>query len=213
MTQFLPDQSKPLRVLCLGAHCDDLEIGCGGTLLKFFKKFQVEKVQWVVFSGNKERTLEAKKGARKFAADLPLEVKMLDFSDARFPQQMGEIKKTFESLKEFRPSLIFTHYEHDRHQDHRVINQLTWNTFRDHVILEYEIPKYDGDLGNPSCFVPISQDLVKQKIDFIMDCFPSQEDKHWFDRETFQSLMRLRGMECNSSTRYAEAFYVRKWKI
>ncbi|MGI9544318.1 MAG: PIG-L deacetylase family protein [Cyclobacteriaceae bacterium] len=213
MIQLSLPKKDPLRILCLGAHCDDIEIGCGGTLLKVFKNYQIEKVKWIVFSGNETRREEALASAHRFAGEVQSEITVLRFPDAHFSHKRMEIKEYFESLKTFGPSLIFTHYEHDKHQDHRLLNELTWNTFRNHMILEYEIPKYDGDIGNPTCYVPLSEKLVNQKTENLIKCFSSQIGKHWFDAETFRSLMRIRGMECASPRRYAEAFHVRKWTL
>ncbi|MDH3649170.1 MAG: PIG-L family deacetylase [Saprospiraceae bacterium] len=202
-----------LRILCLGAHCDDIEIGCGGTLLRLLDEYDVAVVKWIVFSGNEMRKKEARVSAEYFTRGQKAEIKILNFPDARFSFKGLEIKAFFESIKSFEPSLIFTHCQNDQHQDHRFINQLSWNTFRNHMILEYEIPKFDGDLGQPTCYVPLSLPFVEMKVDTILRCFESQRSKHWFDAETFRSLLRLRGMECASASRYAEAFYVRKWLI
>jgi LmbE family N-acetylglucosaminyl deacetylase len=121
------------------------------------------------------------------------------------------VKAVFEEeLKQISPDLIFTHNGKDAHQDHRLISELTWNTFRDHLILEYEIPKYDGDLGQPSVFVPLKAEVSQTKVRYIMDAFQSQRNKRWFEESTFLSLMRLRGMECNAPSGYAEGFYCRK---
>ncbi|MCB0687792.1 MAG: PIG-L family deacetylase [Saprospiraceae bacterium] len=214
MISFLPDKLNKgkLDLLCLGAHCDDIEIGCGGTLLKWIKTQSVNRIVWVVFSSNQDRKLEAIDSARQFLNGVENhEIIVLDYRDA-FLQYAGiEVKEEFEKLKKIiDPDIVFTHYRQDRHQDHRLLSDLAWNTFRNHCILEYEIPKYDGDLGVTNAFVSIGAEEVQQKIDILLTSFKSQSGKHWFDEETFKSLMRLRGLECSSPTRYAESFYLRK---
>jgi LmbE family N-acetylglucosaminyl deacetylase len=201
-----------LTLLCLGAHSDDIEIGCGGTLLRLIKQYPGCVIYWVVFSVLGVREAEARRGAELFAANGQLKGPVLkDFRDGFMPFAGAEVKAVFEELKQaVSPDLIFTHYGKDAHQDHRLISELTWNTFRNHTILEYEIPKYDGDMGQPNMFVPLESDVCEQKIRCLMDAFPSQQTKHWFERNTFLSLLRLRGMECHSPSGYAEAFYCRK---
>jgi LmbE family N-acetylglucosaminyl deacetylase len=198
------------RILCLGAHSDDIEIGCGGTLLRLLADHPGTAVHWLVFSASEERAAEARASAAWFlegAAERTVEIR--DFRDGFFPYNGGALKEAFEGLKQtFSPDLILTHYRDDRHQDHRAVSDLTWNTFRDHLILEYEIPKWDGDFGSPNLFVPLDEATVKRKIEALLACFPSQRSKHWFDEETFRAVLRLRGME--SGSRYAEAFYCRK---
>jgi LmbE family N-acetylglucosaminyl deacetylase len=203
------------RLLCLGAHSDDIEIGCGGTILTLLAQNPGLDIRWVVFSSGPQREQEAYRSAATFLKRTRNKrIIVRDFRNAFFPFVGTEIKEFFEELKaDFTPDLVFTHYRDDRHQDHRVLSDLAWNTFRNHFILEYEIPKYDGDMGRPSTFVPLSTDVTNTKIRLIMDTFRSQHGKHWFQPETFQSLMRLRGMECNSPSGYAEAFYCRKLVI
>lgn len=211
----LPEKKKPLNVLCLGAHCDDIEIGCGATLLKLAEDRPSLSVTWVVFSFNELRAAEAKASAARFlAGNVTSDVRLHDFRNGYFPYIGTEIKDQFEALKkEVDPDVIFTHYKNDLHQDHRVIGELTWNTFRDHLIMEYEIPKYDGGLGSPNAFVSIPEFFVNQKLDILLECFPSQLNRGWFERSTFEGLMRLRGVECNAHSGYAEAFYSRKAEI
>jgi LmbE family N-acetylglucosaminyl deacetylase len=200
-----------LKVLCLGSHSDDIEIGCGGTILRLIEDYPGCVFHWVVFSAIGARKAEAQRGAELFAGPKRLKQTLLkDFRDGFMPYDGAEIKKVFEELKTVQPDLIFTHTRKDAHQDHRLISELTWNTFRDHFILEYEIPKYDGDLGQPSVFVPLESVVYKKKIENLMDAFQSQRSKRWFEDSTFLALMRLRGMECNSSSGHAEAFYNRK---
>lgn len=199
-------------VLCLGAHSDDIEIGCGGTLLQLIAANPQLSVHWVVFSGGKVREGEARASAERFLAGAAHKsTEILDFRDSFFPDQWARIKEAIARLsKRVTPDLIFSHRLEDRHQDHRVIAELTWCAFRDHLVLEYEIPKYEGDLGQPNFYSPITEQICDDKITAVVECFESQSDKPWFDAELFRSLMRLRGSECNSPTRYAEAFHCRK---
>lgn len=200
------------RVLCLGSHCDDIEIGCGGTLLKLIKSYPNLEVYWVVFSSNPQRKQEAYASTDRFLEKATKKyVKIKAFKDGFFPFVGSEIKACFEQLKqEFTPDIIFTHHRQDLHQDHRCIADFTWNTFRNHLILEYEIPKYDGDLGHPNFFVHLDRVTCKNKIDYIVNSFQSQQGKQWFTEETFWSILRLRGIESNSPSMYAEAFHCRK---
>jgi LmbE family N-acetylglucosaminyl deacetylase len=199
-------------VLCLGAHSDDIEIGCGGTILRLLEANPGLAVHWVVFSARAERASEAEASAARFLAGAGTRgVELHQFRDGFFPSELSRIKTYYEELKgRIKPDLIFTHQRDDLHQDHRVICELAWNTFRDHAILEYEIPKWDGDLGRPNVYVPLEDRHAAGKIAILMDCFGTQAGKHWFDEETFTALMRLRGLECNAPARRAEAFYGRK---
>jgi LmbE family N-acetylglucosaminyl deacetylase len=198
-------------ILCLGSHSDDIEIGCGGTILRLSQRYPNCKFQWVVFSAAGIRKTEAQRAAELFLGDNIGPGPMLQsFDDGFMPFAGAEVKKVFEQLKTISPDLILTHNRRDAHQDHRLIAELTWNTFRDHLILEYEIPKYDGDMGQPNVFIPLEAEQYQKKIRFIMDAFQSQRAKRWFREETFLALMRLRGMECNAPSGYAEAFYSRK---
>lgn len=202
----------PLRLLCLGSHADDIEIGAGGTVLTLLEDHPGAEVTWIVLGAEGARVAEAKSSAAAFLAGAAkAEVETAGFRDGYFPYQGAEIKDHFEQLKS-RPSpdLILTHYRHDLHQDHRLVCELTWNTFRDHLILEYEVPKYDGDLGSPDLFVPLSVETCERKCALLLEHFKSQAGRHWFEEETFRSLMRLRGMEAGGATRYAEGFYSRK---
>jgi LmbE family N-acetylglucosaminyl deacetylase len=199
------------KVLCLGAHSDDIEIGCGGTLLELTRAAGIA-VWWVVFTADGERENEAKNSAQAFLKNVgKSQVIIKQFRNGYFPHEGAAIKDFFESLKSLvNPDLVFTHYRDDRHQDHRVISDLTWNTFRNHLVLEYEIPKYDGDLGMPNTFVPVSRQNGERKVAALLRHFLTQSGKHWFTEETFWALLRLRGLECASPTKYAEAFYSRK---
>jgi LmbE family N-acetylglucosaminyl deacetylase len=204
--------NNALQILALGCHSDDIEIGCGGAILRLGVEYPGCVFHWVVFSAIGVRAAEARHAAAQFVDPLRLKGPVLKtFPDGFMPFVGADIKPVFEELKRaVSPDLIFTHNRRDAHQDHRLISELTWNTFRNHLILEYEIPKYDGDMGQPSVFLPISLEMCEKKVRLIMDTFRSQCDKRWFQRETFLSLMRLRGMECNSPSGYAEAFYGRK---
>ena len=212
MIQFKLDPGRALQVLCLGAHSDDIEIGCGGTILRMGEEHPDCVFHWVVFSAIAERETEARRAAALFAMPTHLRGPLLKtFPDGFMPFVGGQVKDVFEELKRaVSPDLIFTPSRGDAHQDHRLIGELTWNTFRDHLILEYEIPKYDGDLGQPSVFMPLTPEQYRKKVDYLMEAFPSQHAKRWFQPELFLSLMRLRGMECNAPTGYAEAFSCRK---
>ncbi|HEX6286427.1 MAG TPA: PIG-L deacetylase family protein [Acidimicrobiia bacterium] len=203
--------TPPLRsILCLGAHCDDIEIGCGGTILKLLDDRPDLQVTWVVFSSDSVRRVEALKSAAAFLSAAH-DVRVGEFRDGFLPSSSRELKEQFEELKNaVSPDLVFTHYRHDLHQDHRLISDLTWQTFRDHLILEYEIPKYDGDLGSPNVFVHLDEAVCRRKAATILSCFKTQTSKRWFAEDLFMALLRLRGMECNSETNYAEAFYCRK---
>ena len=208
---FNPNQG-PRHVLCLGAHSDDIEIGCGGTILRLVQEYPNLCFSWVVFAAGGQRYAEAQASASAFLA--PVNEKQIivkEFRDGFFPYIGGEIKEFFEQLKlDVSPDLVFTHYRQDLHQDHRLICELTWNTFRDHLILEYEVPKYDGDLGNPNFFVQLDQEICSKKIGYLLEHFQTQENRHWFSEETFLSILRLRGIESRSTGQYAEAFYSRK---
>ena len=201
-----------LKLLCLGAHCDDIEIGCGGTLLALQDKYDIAEIRWEVFASNPIRKQEAENAARSFIGNrAEAEINIHDYQDAFLQASWAQIKGDFESIKlSFEPDLIITHYGSDKHQDHRMISELTWNTFRNHLILEYEIPKFDGDLGQPNLFMPVTDRQARRKVDILLESYVSQANKHWFEADTFFSLMRLRGLECGGAQKYAEAFYVRK---
>lgn len=199
-------------ILCLGAHSDDIEIGCGGTLLKLIDLYPNLSIVWVVLGASGQREEEAYNSAYSFleAVDQK-EVFVKGFRDGFFPYMGIEVKEYFEELKRLiKPDLILTHYRQDRHQDHRLVSDLTWNTFRDHLIWEYEIPKYDGDLGSPNIFVPLNESICRKKVSHLFEHFGTQANRSWFTEETFLSMMRLRGIESNAMGQYAEAFYCRK---
>ncbi len=207
---FDGDSDSSQSVLCLGAHADDIEIGCGGTLLKLIENTPDVRVHWVIFSRNSTRETEARRSADRFLSGAEEHtVDVFDFRDSYFPSEQAAIKERIEQLAErVSPELIFTHHRDDRHQDHRLVSDLTWNVFRDHSILEYEIPKYDGNLSRPNVFVPLDETVGRKKVEFLMEGFESQQEKAWFSADTFWALLRLRGVESRSS--YAEAFHGRK---
>jgi LmbE family N-acetylglucosaminyl deacetylase len=213
MLTFEPtvDPGKLLQVLCLGAHGDDIEIGCGATLLRLSRERSLA-VTWVVLCSTPVRAAEARASAARFLRNArACDIRMESLRDGYLPAQWENAKDVFESLKSLpRPDLIFTHERDDRHQDHRVVCELTWNTFRDHAIFEYEVAKYDGGLGAPNVFVPVSAAVARKKAQLLAAGYPSQRTKPWFDEEAFLAVMRLRGLECNAKGGYAEAFHARK---
>jgi LmbE family N-acetylglucosaminyl deacetylase len=210
--QFGNSRTPLRRILCLGAHCDDIEIGCGGTILRLLEENPATRITWVVFSSTSQRRREAHRSAHQFLKPAKHhKVIVKSFRDSYFPYLGSRIKEFFNTLTaESSPDLIFTHFRGDLHQDHRLISELTWNAFRNHLILEYEIPKYDGDLGSPNLFVGIDETVLAKKIRYILDAFESQKSKQWFTEETFRALLRIRGIESNAVGNYAEAFYCRK---
>ncbi len=214
MQQFSLENSLPkdAEILCIGAHSDDIEIGAGGTMIRLLRKRPDLSVTWVVCTADGVRESEARNSARFVLKEARTsQVLTRSFRNGFFPYVGAEIKEFFESLKDLAaPNLIFTHCRHDLHQDHRIVSELTWNTFRDNWILEYEIPKFDGDLGSPNTFVTLSDDELKAKVGILLTHFSSQRKKPWFTAETFAALARLRGNECNSRSGLAEGFYCRK---
>ena len=211
MISLRPDAIK--TVLCIGAHADDIEIGCGGTMLKLAEQYEGVEVRWVVLSGNSTRAAEARDASERFLSGVRCrQVDVQGFRDTCFPYSDAEaLKDYFRQLSgDCKPDLIFTHRQDDAHQDHRLVAELTWQHFRNHLILEYEIPKYEGDLGRPNVFVPLTAEISDKKVESIMAAFPSQHEKPWFSPETFRALLRIRGVECQSQTGLAESFYCRK---
>jgi LmbE family N-acetylglucosaminyl deacetylase len=209
---LLGSADRPLRLLCLGAHSDDIEIGCGATILRILAERPRSSVHWVVFSATEERAREARSSAAEFlamAGDATVDVR--GFRESFFPAAWAEIKDSFEDIKkQASPDVVFCHHRHDMHQDHRVVAELVWNTFRDHLVLEYEIPKYEGDLGAPNVFVALSREAADRKVDLLLHHFRSQSERTWFRADTFHGLMSLRGVECNAPEGRAEAFHARK---
>ena len=199
------------RVLCLGAHSDDIEIGCGGTILRLIESSADLEFYWLILSSNPERAREAQRSARAFLRRVRKKtIVVKSFRDGFLPYLGAPVKECFEEIKSFAPDVIFTHTRHDLHQDHRLLCELTWNTFRNHFILEYEIPKYDADLRSPNFFVPLSPSVSRRKVEFLMRYFGTQRNKQWFSEDIFLGLLRLRGIEAASPTRFAEAFHCRK---
>jgi LmbE family N-acetylglucosaminyl deacetylase len=204
----------PDCVLLLGAHCDDLEIGCGGTIIRMAESWPRTRFVWVTLSSDGDRAAETRRASTRLLAGAEnVEVRVETFRGSYFPHEGTAIKDYFETLKAYQPDIVLTHFRGDMHQDHRVVNELTWNTFRNHFILEYEIPKFDGDLGMPNTFVPLSKSLLHRKVEILLECFPSQMHRTWFTRETFEAIARLRGIECNAPEGFAEAFYGRKNRL
>lgn len=212
MTPLRLDFGDAPTILCLGAHSDDIEIGAGGTILSLAAQYPDATIHWVVFSGVGERGEEARASAGFFTAGFAnRDIRILEYRDGFFPGEFTGLKETFQSIRgACDPDLVFTHYREDLHQDHRMVSDLTWQTFRDHLILEYEIPKYDGDVGRPNLYFPLTATVCEKKLSGIGQFFGSQRGKRWFNRDTFVSLARMRGVECASAFGTAEAFYSRK---
>lgn len=211
----LAGRGEELSILCLGAHSDDIEIGAGGTILGLVAAGVKLDVHWCVLSGGSQRSAEARASAEAFLEGARCsKIEVADFEDSYFPTHSRAIKQWLVEVRSrANPDLVFTHARHDAHQDHREVNQLTWNLFRDHLVLEYEIPKWDGDLGQPNAYVPLSADVLERKISLLHEHFGTQRSKDWFDRETFAGLARLRGMECRAPEHFAEAFTLRKARL
>lgn len=203
---------QALNLLCIGAHSDDIEIGCAGTLMHLLREHPGSHVTWVVLSAEGERGKEARRSAEDLMSGAGgMELRLGDFRDGHFPWQGSAIKDFLENLaRGVQPDLVLTHYLDDRHQDHRTVSELTWNTFRDHLILEYEVIKYDGDLGSPNFYVPLTEELSHRKVEHLLEHFPSQRPRNWFNAESFEAIMRLRGIESRAAAGLAEAFYSRK---
>ena len=202
---------RPLAILCLGAHSDDIEIGAAGAILTLLERHPGSRVRWIVFSANEQREAEARSSADSLLSRAgEADVIVHHFQDSFFPAELPRIKQSFEALKPFAPDIVFTHYQGDHHQDHRVISELTRNTFRNQLILEYEILKYDPDLGNPNLLVPLSAQNAAQKLAALSTYFSSQRQRHWFAEETFTAMMRIRGAQAASPSGLAEGFYATK---
>ena len=206
-----PGSGEPLRLLCLGAHCDDIEIGAGGTILRLLAEREVD-VRWHVFTSEPARALEARASAEAFLGGARRsEVSVGELPASFLPAHFADLKQSFFELRQsFTPDLILTHHLADRHQDHRMVAELTWQTYRDHTTFAYEIPKYEGDLGQPNLYVPLSREQADAKVAAILASFPSQASHSWFDADTFQAMLRLRGLECNAASGRAEAFHAPK---
>jgi LmbE family N-acetylglucosaminyl deacetylase len=203
---------SPCTVLCIGAHCDDIEIGCGGTLMRLAAENPQARFVWAIFASENGRDQESRAAAKAlFPPGRDPDLRMHDFRGSFFPAQFAGIKDAFEQLKSCKPDVVFTHHLNDRHQDHALLAELTWNTFRAHLVLEYEIAKFEGDLGHPNCYFPLSAEQLDRKIAVLMKHFPSQHSRAWFTEDTFRALARIRGVECNAPERFAEAFHARKF--
>jgi LmbE family N-acetylglucosaminyl deacetylase len=214
MHPFTLDPAKMRRVLCIGAHCDDVEIGAGATLIAWSQRCPGVRFDWVLFSGDDQREAESRAAAARIHVGGDYSVRVLRFRGSYFPAEYGAIKDVMEALRDGpEPDLVLTHRLEDRHQDHRVLAELTWGTFRRHQILEYEIPKYEGDLGQPNVYVPLDETHVTAKLALLMECFPSQRHRAWFTEDLFRGHLRLRGIECNAPSGFAEAFYARKLTV
>jgi len=205
-------REEPLEILCIGAHSDDIEIGCGGSLLRLLAETPGTRVRWVVLSASEDREKEARASAEDFVRDAAdATVQIHHFRESYFPYLGADIKDFFETLKSsVRPDVVFAPHRHDEHQDHRTVAELTWNTFRDHLVFEYEIPKYEGDLGSPNLYVPLPAATALRKVELLMHHFASQRHRSWFRPQTFNGIMAMRGVECNAPDGTAEAFHVRK---
>ena len=203
---------EKLHILCLGAHCDDIDIGCGGALLALLDQHHGVDVTWVAFSAIGERARELRKSAGRFLRKAgAARVVTRDYRDGFLPAHFTAVKEDFEGLKKLAsPTVIFTHRRDDRHQDHRLVAELTWNTFRSHLILEYEVPKYEGDLAAPSAYVSLKPAQVERKIRILLSSYRTQREKRWFTADTFRGLMRLRGIESGAPSGWAEGFYASK---
>lgn len=212
MIQYSPSfESRRPTILLLGAHCDDIEIGCGGTVARLCERYPAARFVWVTLASEGEREAETRKAAAHLLAKASeTEIFVEKFRGSYLPHEGAALKDYVDALKRFAPDLVLTHFRDDLHQDHRIVNELTWNTFRNHSVLEYEIPKFDGDLGVPNTYVPLTRDQLDAKCQMLMDCFPSQHTRSWFTPDTFRALARLRGIECNAPDGFAEAFHGRK---
>ena len=215
MLQFQLDPgARAPTILLLGAHCDDIEIGCGATVMRLVRRYPAARFVWVTLSSDQEREGETRRAAQQLLAGCAdAVIRVESFRGSYFPYEGAALKEYFESLKAYAPGLVLTHCRHDLHQDHRITHELTWNTFRNHTILEYEIPKFDGDLAVPNVYVELTRSEVERKCEILMDCFPSQHARSWFSASTFEALARIRGIECNAEGGYAEAFFGRKLSL
>jgi LmbE family N-acetylglucosaminyl deacetylase len=215
LSAALGQPGTPLSILCLGAHCDDIEIGAGGAVMRLLAERPGSTVHWAAMSSTPEREREARAAATEMLSGAARsEIVINTFRDGYVGYEPAAAKDFFEATKKtVKPDVIFTHHRHDRHQDHRLVAELTWNTWRNHLVLEYEIPKYEGDLGHPSLYVPLSAATARRKIDVILRSFPSQAGRSWFRADTFEAILRLRGIECNAPEGFAEAFHATKWII
>jgi LmbE family N-acetylglucosaminyl deacetylase len=201
-------------ILCIGAHCDDVEIGCGATLLRLAREYPTAKIRWAIFSGNETRSHESLQAAAALLGEARVSLQFFGYRESHFPERYADLKASMEAVRAAGdPDLVFTHRLEDRHQDHRTLAELSWNAFRNHLILEYEIPKYEGDLGHPNVFFAASEADLDRKVAVLMSSFPSQAGRSWFTPDTFRAMARIRGVECASPTGFAEAFHMRKCRL
>lgn len=209
-----PDRRR-LRVLCLGAHSDDIEIGCAGTLLRWLAEYEAVEVTWAVLCAAGNRANEARDSAVELLAGAASwRIVLGDFEDAHLPADFSRSKTFMRDLQQHGAhDVVLTHRLEDAHQDHRLVAELTWQTWRDHLILEYEIAKYEGDLGRPNVFVPLPPDIAARKVAHLLKHFGSQLSKDWFRSEALSALMLLRGIECRAESGWAEAFHLRKARL
>lgn len=214
MIGLLPDRGsgETLKVTCLGAHCDDIEIGCGGTLLALRKRHPNLELRWLILSSDELRASEARKSAARFGVeDVAKQVQIETFRDGYLPWEGAAVKQAIhDHSRSFEPHIVFTHFRDDRHQDHRLVSDVTWNAYRDHLVLEYEIPKWDGDLGRPNVYMPLEHEEVEAKLEILHEVYASQLEKDWFQPEAFRGLMAVRGVESRAGSGHAEAFHARK---
>jgi len=210
--KLLPSAGKALDILCIGAHCDDIEIGCGATILSLQAQNPRCRFHWFILTSTPQRRIEAMEAVEALVeAPARGEIRILALRDGFLPAHVAEVKDEFEQVKRStNVDLILTHHGQDRHQDHELASRVTWQTFRDHMIWEYEIPKYDGDLLTPNLYVPLPSERVARKLEVITRAFRSQQTKSWFKRENLEALMRLRGLESRAPSGYSEAFHCRK---
>ena len=205
-------EGRPLSVLALGAHPDDIEIAAGGTLLSLAERHPGLHVRYVLMTGTQERQLEARAAARAFTPGAELEVELHNLPDGRLPAVWGQVKEILAVLaRSVRPDVILAPSPGDAHQDHRTVGELVPTAFRDQLYLGYEVPKWDGDLARPNTYFPLSDEIACRKVELLDKSYPSQRGRDWWDEETFLALARLRGMECRA--RYAEAFTCAKLVI
>ena len=212
---FIGPADREIAILCIGAHSDDIEIGAGGTILEIASRYPNSRIAWHVLAADGERADEARASAACFTRGFAhAEIQVHDFVDGTFPVQLTAIKRALEKVRDsFTADVVFTHYRDDLHQDHRTVGEVAWQTFRDHLVLEYEILKYDGDIGRPNAYFPVSDSVRREKLEILQEHFASQRGKDWFEEEAFSAMMRIRGVECRSPSGYAEAFYCRKARL
>jgi len=203
---------RPLSILAIGAHPDDIEIGAGGTLLSLAAACPGLQARYLVLTGTAERHEEARSAASAFLPATDVHIDLHELPEGRFPAVWARVKDALEDVaRSCSPDLILAPSRADAHQDHRTIGEIVPTVFRDQLYLGYEIPKWDGDLSQPSMYLPLSADVARRKVELLHKCFPSQRVRDWWDDEVFLGMARLRGMECRAP--YAEAFTCTKSAI